>query len=70
MLVMLMGTVQKIKLDSSSLSGYERKYEALLGLGHHDDAIAGFQMMLSKMLESADPEIRGEANHIVPIYFH
>ena len=67
---MLMGTVQLIKLDSSSPSSYERKYTALLRLGHHDDAIVAFGTMLSKMSESSDPEIRGEGNHIIPIFFH
>ena len=67
---MLMGTVQVIKLDSTSPSGYERKYAALLGIGHHDDAIDALETMLSKMWESSDPEIRGEGNHIILIFFH
>ena len=65
-----MGTVQVIKLDSTSPSGYERKYAALLGIGHHDDAIDALETMLSKMWESSDPEIRGEGNHIILIFFH
>ena len=65
-----MGTVQLTKLDSSSPSNHERKYTALLHLGHHDDAIAAFGVMLSKMSESSDPDIRGGGNHIIPIFFH
>ena len=64
-----MGVVQVIKLDPSSLLGYQRKYAALLGMGHNDDAIDAFDTMLLKMSESSDPEIRGEGSHIIPIPF-
>ena len=64
-----MSTIQVVKLDPSSPSGYERKYAALLGIGHHDDAIDAFETMLLKMSESSDPEIRGEGNDIIPIFF-
>ena len=37
----------------------------LLGMGHDDDAIAAFEMMLLKMSESSDLEIRDEGNHII-----
>ena len=67
---MLTGIAQVVKLDSSSPSGYERKYAALFGMGHNDDAIAAFETMLLKMSESSDPEIRGEGNHIILIFFH
>ena len=67
---MLTDTVQVITLDPASPSGYERKYAALLGIGHHDDAIDAFETMLSKMSGSSDPEIRGEGNHIILISFH
>ena len=67
---MLMGAIQAIKLDPSSPLGYEAKYAALLGMGRHDDAIDGFETMLSKMSESSDPEIRGEGHHVIPIFFH
>ena len=67
---MLIGTIQAIKLDSSSPFGYERKHAALLGMGRHDDAINVFETMLSKMSESSDPEIRGEGNQFIRIFFH
>ena len=67
---MLMGIPQLIRLDSSSPSSYKRKYTVLLHLGRNDDAIAAFGMMLSKMLELSDPEICGEDNHIIPVFFH
>ena len=65
-----MGTIQAIKLDPASSSGYERKYAALLGIGDNNDAIDAFETMLSKMSESSDPEIRGEGNHIILMSFH
>ena len=67
---MLMGTLQVITLVPSSPSGYERKYAALLGMGHNDDAIYAFETMLLKMSESSDPEIRSEGYHIIPIFMH
>ena len=67
---MLMSTVQIIKLDSSSPWGYERKYAAVLGIGYHESAIDAFETMLSKMSESSNPEIRGEGNHIILVFFH
>lgn len=51
---------QVIKLDASLPVGYERKYVALRGAGHHEDALDAFKMMLSKMSESLNLEIRGE----------
>ena len=66
---MLMSIFQVIKLDPSSPSGYEIQYAALLGSGHHNDAIGAFETMLLKMSESSDPEIRGEDNHIIVIFF-
>ena len=47
--------------------GYEKKHEALRGIGHHDDAIHAFEAMLLKMSESCDPEIRGE---VITLYRH
>ena len=67
---MLMGTLQVIRLDPASPSGYERKYAALLGIGHHDGAIDAFEIMLSKLSESSDPEIRGEGSYIILIFIH
>ena len=63
------GFAQVIKLHSSSPLGYERKHEALRGLGYYDDAIETFKVMLLKMSESSDPQIRGEGNHVVLIFF-
>ena len=67
---MLMGTVQIINLDSSSPSGYERKYAALHGMERHDEAIDAFETMLSKMSGSSDPEIRRENDRMILIFFH
>ena len=67
---MLIGIVRVIRLDPSSPLGYDRKYAALLGTGHHDDAIDAFETMLLKMSESSDPEVRGKGNHIIPLFFH
>ena len=63
-----MSTIQVVKLDPSSPSGYERKCAALLGIGHHENAIDAFETMLLKMSESSDPEIRGEGSHIILIF--
>ena len=68
--VRLTNTVQVITLDPSSPLGYEKKYAALLGMGHNDDAIAAFETMLLKMSESSDLEIRGRGYHIIPMFFH
>ena len=65
-----MSAIQIIKLDPSSLSGYERKYAALLGMGYSDEAINAFKTMLGKMSQSSDPDIRGEGNHIILIFLH
>ena len=55
-----METHQVIMLDPSSPLGYERKHAALRIAGQSRDAEDAFQMMLSKMSESSDPEVRGE----------
>ena len=49
-----------IKLDPLSPWGYERKHAALHKAGDYKNAIDAFEAMLSRMLESSDPEIRGE----------
>ena len=67
---MLMGTPQVIKLDPSSPLGYERKHTALHGAGFYGDAIDAFEMLLSKMLQSSDPEIRGEDDSIMLIFIY
>ena len=55
-----------IELDSSSPWGYERKHAALHSAGRYEDAIRTFEMMLSKISGSSDPEIRGEFIDVVP----
>ena len=67
---MLMDRAQVIKLDPSSPLGYERKYVALHGIGHRDDATVAFETMLLKMSESFDPDIRGEGNHVIWTCFY
>lgn len=54
-----------IALDPSSALGYKMKHAASRGAGHHDDAIDAFEMMLSKMSQSSDAEIRGEGDDFV-----
>ena len=49
-----------IELDPLSPWGYERKHAALHKAGDYEKAIDAFEVMLSKMLESSDPDIRGE----------
>ncbi|KAG8220672.1 hypothetical protein J3R82DRAFT_2958 [Butyriboletus roseoflavus] len=49
---------EAISLDPSSPSGYERKYVASRGAGHHQDTLHAFETMLLKMTQSTDPEIR------------
>ena len=60
---------QVIKLDPSSPWGYERKHAALHKAGQYDDAIGAFEMMLSKMEHSPDPEIRSKPIDIVLRFF-
>ena len=66
----LMGSAQVVKLDPSSPLGYEKKHVALHGIGRRDDATSAFETMLLKMLESSDPEIRGEGDHVIRVSFH
>ena len=51
---------QAIALDPSSPWGYEMKRTALHQVGCYGDAIETFETMLSKMVQSSDPQIRGE----------
>ena len=62
------GFAQVTKLDPLSPLGYERKHEALRGLGHQDDATDTFKVMLLKTSKSLDLEIRGEDNHIARLF--
>ena len=50
-----------IELDPLSPWGYERKHAVLHEAGDYQNAIDAFEVMLSRMFESSDPEIRGEA---------
>ncbi|KAF8548910.1 hypothetical protein OG21DRAFT_1500722 [Imleria badia] len=54
-----------IMANPSSPLGYERKHAALGGAGYYADAIHAFETMLSKILESSDPEIRELSRHYV-----
>ena len=51
---------QVIELDPLSPWGYERKHAVLHEAGYYHNAFDAFEAMLSRMLESSDPEIRGE----------
>ena len=62
-----MAVAQIIGLHPSSPLGYKRKHEALCGIGRHDEATDAFEVMLSKMSESSDPEIRGERDNMTDI---
>ncbi|KAN0087899.1 hypothetical protein V8E55_006520 [Tylopilus felleus] len=47
-----------IELDPLSPLGHERRHAALHKAGDYQNAINAFEVMLSRMLESSDPEIR------------
>ncbi|KAN0087982.1 hypothetical protein V8E55_006603 [Tylopilus felleus] len=47
-----------IELDPLSPWGYHKKHAALHNAGDYQNAINAFEVMLSRMLESSDPEIR------------
>jgi hypothetical protein len=53
-------TIQIIELDPSSHRGYEGKHAALHGMGRYSEAFEAFRMMLSKLKQSPDPQIRGK----------
>jgi hypothetical protein len=57
-------------LDPSSPWGYERKHAALHRAGRYDDAVCTFETMLVKILQSPDPEIRGECIDIAPMFIY
>ena len=52
---------QAITFDVTEPSGYEAMRAALHGAGRYEDAIQTFEIMLSKIDQSPDPEIRGES---------
>jgi hypothetical protein len=49
-----------IQLDPLSHVGYELNYTALHGAQRYDDAINAFKIMLSKLEDTADAQIRGK----------
>jgi hypothetical protein len=57
---MLTHNNQVISLDDSSPWGFERKHAALHKAGDYDNAIDAFEVMLSKMSQSPDANIRSE----------
>ena len=62
--------IKVITLDPSSPWGYERKHAALHEAGRYDHAIATFEMMLLKISQSPDPEIRSEYIDIIPMFIY
>ena len=61
---------QVITLDPLSPWGYERKHAALHSAGCYDDAIGAFEMMLLRISESSDSEIRGGCIDITPMFLY
>ncbi|KAN0087902.1 hypothetical protein V8E55_006523 [Tylopilus felleus] len=58
-----------IELDPLSPWGYERKHAVLHEAGYYHNAFDAFEAMLSRMLESSDPEIRAlHCQYINPGY--
>ncbi|KAG8216354.1 hypothetical protein J3R82DRAFT_6433 [Butyriboletus roseoflavus] len=51
---------EAISLDPSSPFGYESKYVASRGAGHHKDTLQAFEIMLLKMAQSPDLVIHGK----------
>jgi tetratricopeptide (TPR) repeat protein len=51
---------QAITLDPSSPWGYEMKHAALHKAGDYDNAVDAFEVMLSKIMESPDPDVQRE----------
>ncbi|KAG1823960.1 WD40-repeat-containing domain protein [Suillus subaureus] len=47
-----------IELNPSSYIGYELKYAALRGVRHYDNALEAFKILLSKLDDALDPQIR------------
>ncbi|KAN0094881.1 hypothetical protein V8E55_003168, partial [Tylopilus felleus] len=63
----LRSTVNVVELDPLSPWGYERKHAAFHKAGHYKNAIIAFEVMLSRMVESSDPEIRAlRRNYVSP----
>jgi hypothetical protein len=53
--------VEVINLNPLSPLGYERKHEALQGMGRRDEAVRTFNDMRSILERSADPQTRCES---------
>jgi len=49
-----------ITLDPSSPWGYEVKHAALHKAGDYDNAVDAFEVMLSKIAQSPDPDVQRE----------
>ena len=52
--------IQVIERDPSFHRGYEGRHAALHGMGRYSEAFEAFRMMLSKLEQSSDPQIRGK----------
>ncbi|KAI9574684.1 hypothetical protein HD554DRAFT_79908 [Boletus coccyginus] len=57
--ILLKSSNEIIELDPSSHRGYEGKHTALHGMGRYGEAFEAFRMMVSKLEQSPDPQIRG-----------
>jgi len=51
---------QDIELNPSSHTGYKRKHVALHGMRRHSEAFEAFGVMLSRLEQSPDPQIRSK----------
>jgi hypothetical protein len=51
---------QVIKLNPSSHTGYKLKHAVLHEVKRYDEAIEAFKIMLSKLDNASDPQIRGK----------
>lgn len=51
---------QAIELNPSSYAGYQVKHAALRGLQRYDEAIETFGIMLSKLDDASEVQIRGK----------
>ncbi|KAF8435498.1 hypothetical protein L210DRAFT_3551412 [Boletus edulis BED1] len=56
---------QVITLDPSSPWGYEVKYATLHKGGDYDNAIDAFEVMLTKMAESPDPDVQQQSDRYI-----
>ncbi|KAF8552314.1 WD40 repeat-like protein [Imleria badia] len=56
---------QAVTLDPSSPWGYEMKRAALHETGDYDNAVDAFEVMLSKMVESPDPDVQQHGDQFI-----